>query len=233
MSEERCQYVRERFLSMGLQNFPPHNVLELLLSHTIPKRDTCKIARFLLDQFGSLTDVLDASVEELCQVPGVGENSALLIHLVVQLAKRYYSEQGNEKISFDSTESFRRFVLSQFIGIKTEVAFLLCLNSATQLLRCCKVSIGTQYSVSLDSRTLLETAFRQNATKVILAHNHPNGIATPSQNDINYTENATRLFRDVRIQLLDHLIVADSDCFSMASHPKYARIFLKKFQTSQ
>ncbi|MDR0531331.1 MAG: DNA repair protein RadC [Oscillospiraceae bacterium] len=225
MHEDHRQRVRERFLSAGLASFPPHNVLELLLFYSIPRRDTNEIAHRLLDRFGSLTGVLEAPFEELCKVEGIGEHSAALIVLIFQIAKRYLSEQGAEKISFDSTEQFRRFVISNFIGLKNETAYLFCLNNTGQLIHTCAVSLGTKHTVSLDNRTLLETAFLHNATKVVLAHNHPSGLATPSSNDVARTESAVQLFRQVNIQMLDHLVVANGDCFSMANHPKFARIF--------
>jgi DNA repair protein RadC len=233
MHEEHRRRVRERFLSAGLQSFPAHNVLELLLFYSIPRRDTNETAHRLLERFGALTDVLDAPFEELCKVEGVGENSAVLLVLLSQLAKRYFAEQSDEKLSFESAEKFRQYVVAQFTGLKQEVAVLLCLNNAGQLLQCCQISLGTKYAVSLDNRTLLETAFRHSATKVVLAHNHPNGLAAPSRNDIQRTETAAKLFRDVQIQLLDHLIVAGGECFSMANHPKFGRIFLSNLASLQ
>ena len=226
MHEKHRERVRARFLSDGLAGFPPHNVLELLLFYSISRRDTNEIAHHLLNRFGSLTGVLEAPFEELCRVDGIGENSAVLIMLMFQLAKRYLTEQASTKLSFDSTEEFRVYVAAQFLGCKNEVAYLLCLNNAGQLLQCCPVSLGTKNVVNLDNRTLLETAFLHNATNVVLAHNHPNGIASPSSNDVQRTESAIKLFQQVHIKLLDHLIIAPDDCFSMANHPKFSRLFM-------
>ena len=227
MHEDHRQRVRERFLSAGLASFPAHNVLELLLFYSIPRRDTNEVAHRLLDHFGgSLTGVLEAPVEELCKVQGIGEHSAVLITLIFQMVKRYLSEQSSNKISFSSAEDFRRHVSSLFLGCKNEAAYLLCLNNTGQLLSSCAVSLGTKNAVALDDRTLLETAFIHNATKVVLAHNHPNGLAAPSSNDIQRTKAAAQLFRMVDISLLDHLIIAAGECFSMANHPKFSHLFL-------
>ena len=227
MHEDHRKRTRERFLSAGLESFPLHNVLELLLFYAIPRQDTNEIAHRLVDRFGSLTGVLEAPFEELCKVKGIGENTATLITFTAQLAKRYLAGQGQEKKCFESSEELHRYVVSLFIGMKTEATFMLCLDNAGQLLHSCQVSLGTKYAVNLDDRTLLETAFRFNATKVILAHNHPNGLASPSLDDVRRTESAAALFGGVQIHLLDHLIVAGPECFSMASHPKFARIFLR------
>ena len=218
--------VRMRFRSTGLESFPDHNLLELLLFFSVPQGDTNETAHRLIQHFGSLINVLDAPFDELMKVSGIGEVSATLIMLVPQLANRYFEEQRKEKRSFDSTQALHSYVISRFAGLTTEKAFLLCLNNANQLSHCGPVSLGTKYAVSLDNRTLLETAFRHGATKVVLAHNHPNGLAAPSKDDISCTEEAVKLFRSVDITLVDHLIVAAGECFSMAAHPRHGRIFL-------
>jgi len=225
MHEDHRQRLRALFRSAGLESLQPHNVLELLLFYSIPRRDTNEIAHRLLDHFGTLVNVLDAAPEELCKVEGVGEASATLISFVAQLARRYLAEQSAEKRTFRSSQEFQRFVASRFLGEKNEAAYLFCLDNTARLLRQCKVSLGTKYAVSLDNRTLLETAFHHNATKVVLAHNHPNGLCAPSSDDVRLTEAAAKLYREVGIQLLDHLVVANGECFSMASHRNFAGIF--------
>ena len=164
MHEDHRQRLREQFRSAGLENFPPHNVLELLLFYSIPRRDTNEIAHNLMEHFGTLVNVLDAAPEELCKVEGVGRESATLISLVAQLARRYLAEQSVEKRSFRSSEEFQKFVISKFFGEKNEATYLFCLDNTGRLLHQCQISLGTKYSVSLDNRTLLETAFHHNAT---------------------------------------------------------------------
>jgi len=226
MHEDHRSRLREQFRSAGLETFPPHNVLELLLFYSIPRRDTNEIAHNLINYFGSLVNVMDAAPAELCKVEGVGEASATLIAFAAQLARRYLAEQSVEKASFRSSQDFQSYIASKFLGKKNEIAYLFCLDNAGRLLHQCQISLGTKYSVSLDNRTLLETAFHHNATKVVLAHNHPNGLRAPSSNDVQLTEAAAKLYREVGIQLLDHLIVADGECFSMADQRKFGRIFL-------
>jgi len=218
--------VRTRFRSAGLESFPDHNLLELLLFFSVPQGDTNETAHQLIRHFGSLINVFDAPFDELIKVSGIGEVSATLITLVPQLANRYFEEQRKEKHSLDSKEAMRAYVISRFAGLKTETAFLLCLNNAYQLHHCGPISWGTKNAVTLDNRTLLETAFRHGATKVVLAHNHPNGLAAPSKEDVECTKEAIRLFRSVDITLVDHLVVAAGECFCMASDPRLGRYFL-------
>jgi len=219
--------VRARFRSAGLESFPAHNLLELLLFFSVPQGDTNETAHRLIEHFGSLLHVLDAPFDELMKVSGIGEVSATLIMLVPQLANRYFEEQRKEKRSLDTQEALHSYVISRFAGLKVETAFLLCLNNAYQLHHCGPISWGTKNAVHLDSCTLLETAFRHGATKVVLAHNHPNGLAAPSPEDVACTREAYRLFRSVDIKLVDHLIVAAGECFSMASHLRTGRIFFE------
>ena len=228
LHEGHRERMREEFRTMGLESFQAHRVLELLLFYTIARRDTNPIAHGLLNHFGkSLRNVLEAPYEELVKVDGVGEASATLILLVAQLAKRYFAEQNLQGLSFDSGAAFHDYVKALYIGEKLEKANLLCLDNANRLLCACPISHGTKYTVDLDNRSLLEAAFRHGATKAVLAHNHPSGLAAPSKDDVAFTKVVARLFRSVEIQLLDHLIVAGRDCFSMASHPNFARIFMK------
>ena len=223
--EEHRKRVRDTFLKGGLQCFQQHSVLELLLFYSIPRRDTNEIAHRLVERFGSLPAVLDAPYEELRKVDGVGESSAILIMLASQLAKRYLHEQAQGKRIFTTTADFHEFAINLFLGIKNETAFLLCLDNNGRLLHCAPASLGTKNELMLDNRTLLETAFRYSATKVVLTHNHPNGLASPSKSDVTRTESAIVLFNSVSIQLLDHLIVAERECFSMASSARFGYLF--------
>lgn len=225
MHENHRKRVRERFFKEGLTSFAPHNVLEMLLFFSIPRADTNEIAHRLIEHFGSLEGVFDASAEELMKVDGIGENSAALLSLVPQISKRYMEEKMREGIYLSNPEKLREFVLRQFIGAKKEIVFLLCMNSAGRLMNCRRIGDGSLRSAELDSRSLLEAAFAGNATTVILAHNHPNGVAAPSRNDIESTKRAAMLFMSVNIRLADHLIAAGSDVFSMAETEKFAPLF--------
>jgi len=225
--EGHRERVRESFRTAeSLDSFQPHQVLEFLLFYTNPRKDTNVIAHKLIQRFGSLKHVLEAPYHELIQVEGVGDISATLIMFVMKLARRYLTEQSEEKIRLDSTAVLHAYAISLFLGSNEERAYLLCLDNAARLIHNYHISRGTKYSINMDGRTLLETAFRYNATKVVLVHNHPNGLAAPSKEDIATTQAAAKLFHSVEITLLDHLIVADGECFSMANSPRWGWIFL-------
>ena len=218
--------VRETFRKAGVEGMPDHNLLELILFYSIPRKDTNEIAHRLIETFGSLNAVFNAPYERLMDVEGIGESSALLISMIPGICRRYIEGNEAKKITLYDTEDVKKYIASKFYGCKTEVFYMLCLDAVGNLINCCKLGEGTTGSVTLDKRTVLETAFRNNADTVIFAHNHPNGIAAPSREDIRTTDEFNTLFKGVGIKLADHLIVGSDDILSLASVPKMKSLFI-------
>ena len=123
--EGHRQRLRDRFLKEGLDGFAPHNVLELLLFYAVPQRDTNELAHRLLTRFGSLSGVLDADFDELCQVEGVGANVATLLKLVPGLARRYLDDYDENGVVLTTIEEVGTFLRPKFIGRNNEMIFLL------------------------------------------------------------------------------------------------------------
>jgi DNA repair protein RadC len=213
----------DRFKKEGLEGFSCYNVLEMLLFFAIPRSDTNVVAHNLIDEFGSLPSVFEASYEDLLKVKGIGPNSATLLTLVPQITQRYLSEKTTEKLVFSDMEEVKKYIKTKYIGVKGEVAYLLCFDGGGRLNNCCKVSTGSVNCAVVDNRTLLEMAFRNHASNVVLVHNHPSGVAAPSKEDLSKTLELSALFRSVSINLIDHIIVANDDFFSMAMNPKFSK----------
>ena len=205
---------------------PDHNILELLLFYSIPRKDTNELAHKLIDTFGSLNRVFDASYEQLMQVEGMGESSALLISMIPGICRRYAEGAAAKKINLSEPEDVKAFVLSKFYGAKHEIFYMLCLDGVGNLINCCKLSEGIQDKVLIDKRAVLETAFRTDADRVIFVHNHPNGMAAPSKNDLEMTSEFKSLLAGVGIRLADHIIVAGDDALSLVSVPKFSTLFI-------
>lgn len=218
--------VRKLFLESGLDGFSDHNVLELLLFYTIPQGDTNVTAHNLIDTFGSLQGVLDAPVEELKKVKGVGEYTAVFLSLLPQLARRYSLGKAPDRVSLFDRQALSQYVRSLFIGLKTERLILLSFDGSGQLNNTVRLTDGGVKQVDLDNRRIMEAALRSDAVYVVLAHNHPGGVAAPSAADANATRSVANLLSGVGIRLEDHLIVAREDCFSMADSPRYAAVFV-------
>ncbi len=205
---------------------PDHNLLELLLFYSIPRKDTNEIAHRLINTFGSLNRVFDASYEQLLEVEGMGESSALLISSIPGICRRYAEGKNSGKITLSEPEEAAKYVAGKYYGIKSEVFYMLCLDAVGNLINCCKLGEGTPGSVLIDKRAVLETAFRNNADKVIFAHNHPNGIAAPSKDDLAMTSELSSILAGVGIRLADHIIVAGDDLLSLASVEKFSTLFI-------
>ena len=209
--------LRGRFLKNGIQSFEEHTALELLLFYARPRCNTNEIAHRLIQRFGSFSAVLDAPIEELTQVEGVGENAAVLLKLVPELGA-YYMESRNESGDvLNTTEKAGAYFLPKFFGKSSEEVYLAALDDKRKLIRCSCISThGIVNAVSISTRKIVEEAVRSNATGVILAHNHPSGVALPSANDKLATKQVYSALRYVSVRLLDHIIVADGDFVSLA-----------------
>lgn len=208
------QRLKERFLREGLDGFTDVQVLELLLFYVVPRQDTNPIAHDLLARFGTLARVLDAPVSKLTQVKGISENGATFLKLVRELDRRYVLSQGQD-IILNTIQDCCDYLSRFFKGKRNETVFLLSLDAKLKLLSCREVGEGSINYASVPIRRCVEMALEDGATSVILAHNHPSGIAVPSNDDIHTTRRLAMALSAVEIQLADHIVVAEDEYVSM------------------
>lgn len=214
--------MRSRFLKTGLEGFADHESLELLLYYAIPRRDTNPIAHALMERYGSLSAVLSAPVEDLQKVEGIGESAAILVHLVALLNQRARLNEAEKDIILNSTAKACQYLLELYRNERNEVVYALFMDRKGKLLRCRRLSEGGVSGTSLNLRGLVETAMLTGASGVVLSHNHPSGVALPSQADYTATDQARQTLSSIGVDLLDHIIVADRDCVSMADSGYFA-----------
>lgn len=207
--------LKQRFRETGLENFQEHEVLELLLFFAIPYRDTNGLAHRLLEEFGSLAAVCDASPARLKRVPGVGENAATLLNLISPLTRRYLISVEGEIGALDSVEKLGRYLLPRFRGLRQETVYLLCLDAKYRLLRSIRMGDGDMNFVHINLRRAIQLALDAGAVYTVLSHNHTSGVALPSENDLQTTRELSRLMKEMGITLLDHIIIAEDDFVSM------------------
>jgi len=217
--------VKEEFLKGGLDHMPPHRVLELLLFYSIPQGDVNELAHTLLDQFGSFSGVLDASYEELIQVPGVGPHTASHLHLITSVARRYYIEKAERNPLKEPLDNIGKQMVARYVGYTEERLALVCLDNNLKILYFQFVKVGVEDAVQIQFRVLAKIALDCHATHVILGHNHPNGLALPSLADKKTTADLAGKFLELGITLLDHIIVAGGDYVSMAQSGVFSRAF--------
>ena len=197
--------MRQEFLSGGLAHFSEPRVLELLLFYSRPRGDVNPLAHQLLETFGSLAGVLDASPTDLAQVPGMGENTVALLKLIPAIAARYLASRTNADVIISDSASLRMLFVPYFFGARNELSFV----GVKQL------SEGTPTANEINLRKITTIALSLNATAVVLAHNHPSGVATPSQEDIFLTHYVQQSLQPLGITLYDHVILTDDDMVSL------------------
>ena len=208
--------LKERFRSEGLDGFTEVQVLELLLFYSVPRKDTNEIAHAPLEKFGTLAQVLDANPADLEKVPGMGSSSALFLKLLSAAGRRYQISRTESATILRTLEQCGAYLQPRFFGRKHEAVFLLCLDAKCKVLACKQVGEGSVNSAGVPIRSIVETALSANATMVVLAHNHPSGLALPSADDIQTTKRLAVALDTVEITLIDHLVFSDDDYVSMA-----------------
>ncbi len=203
-----------RFLDEGLERFEPHQVLELLLFYAIPRKDTNELAHTLMNTFGSVRAVLDAPYERLLEVPGIGEHAASMIKLIPELL-RVYDSEGDDGLYITSADMAARILGARFLGRREELVYALFTDATA---RCIGVELlhrGSVNATEVSVRALVSRAMACGAVGVLLAHNHPGGMALPSQEDVDTTLRMIAALRMVDIQLMDHLVFGGRDYVSM------------------
>lgn len=210
-------------MARGLSGTPDHKALELLLFYAIPQGDVNPLAHRLIDTFGSLSGVFNATIEQLTAVKGVGEHAACLIKLIPALGGRYQADRSQLGNILDTTERLGEYLAPEFFGQRNEVTVVLCLDAKCKVLQCQQLAEGSVDSTSLSLRKMMEIALACNASQVVLAHNHTSNVATPSQEDILATKLAYDAFQQIDIYLRDHLIFAYDDFVSMRDSGIFAR----------
>lgn len=219
--KEHRQRVKNRFLKEGLDNFDELHVLELLLFYCIPRKDTNPIAHHLLDHFGSLSKVLQASPNELKKVEGVSDGVATFLSLITQAGRYYQVKNAETNDVLETLEACGKYLLPHFFGRDKETVFLLCLDAKRKVLCCRKIGEGSVNSANVPIRRVVEIALGANASTVVLAHNHPSGLAVPSADDVQTTYKVAAALEAVDIVLADHVIVCDDDYVSLAQSQYY------------
>jgi len=210
----RRKRLRERFQKAGVDGMHDYELLELLLTYSIPRRDVKPIAKTLIDRFGSLAGVLDADREELARIKGVGEMSATLISLVRELYSTYLAENMKKGDVLSSPESVLKFTRVRLAGLVNEAFMVIFLNVKNEVLDYTLLHEGTIDSVAIYPRRIIESALSKHAAGIILVHNHPSGNPAPSREDKALTGEITSAARTLDIRVLDHIVVGKAGYFS-------------------
>lgn len=206
--------LRERFLRSGLEGFLDYEVVELLLTLGTPRKDCKQPAKEALEKFRKLTSVLDASIEDLQQIKGIGPSNAFGIKLFQAISERYSKEQIDSKKLLDSPQKIYEF-LKEKIGKEKKEHFVILYFDTKNKLIVDEISVGTLNASLVHPREVFSKAITNHASHVVIAHNHPSGDSTPSNDDINTTKRLVEVGKLLGITVLDHIIVSKNIFYSL------------------
>lgn len=208
--------VREKFEKVGLSGFADHEILELILFYAIPYKDTNPLAHELLNHFGSLENVFAASKSELVRVKGISDNSATLIKLIPALLSKLSKDQTKHHPHIGGHKDALNYCRLLLSGEPQENVYAICLDNKNEVRSTKLISTGNSSSALVDTKALTKYVLDRDYNKVILAHNHPIGNATPSNEDVLFTKQVITMFSMLKIDVLDHCIISPTDECSMA-----------------
>lgn len=214
----RRDRIRKRFVNESLDYFEEHEVLELLLYYAIPMRDTNTLAHRLIQEFGSLSGVLEAPCEELIKKCRITRNTAILITMIPGIARKYLNSRWGKRVKIVNSGEAGEYAATLFTGRIHETFYVINLDNANQIISAKKINEGTINETHVYPRLIVETALASHANSIILAHNHPGGTHYPSNMDIEVTHKIMRTLREISIHVIDHIVVAGEKYYSMAEN---------------
>ncbi len=207
---------REKLLERGPEALSDAELLAIFLRTGVPGKTAVDVARDLLTRFGSLRDLLAAGADELCQVPGIGEAKYVQLQAGLEMGRRYLAERLVRGEPLSSTADTRQFLQAQLRDRQNEVFCVLFLDNRHRVLVFEELFQGTLNGTAVYPREVVKQALKYNAAAVILAHNHPSGVAEPSRADEQLTSRLKEALALVDIRLLDHLVVGDGEMVSFS-----------------
>lgn len=208
--------LRRRFLLGGGRDMPDYELLELLLTIAIPRRDVKPLAKELIRKFGSFAEVVNAPLEELMLVKGVKENTAAVLRIVRECSVRssWQSLRGMDAPVISDFDAMVDYCRSAMAYQTVEEFRIIFLNSKLYVIGEEIQQRGTVDQVAIRPREVIKSAMMHGASAMILVHNHPSGIVTPSKADMEITKRIKEAAEAVSIRLFDHLIISKSSVYS-------------------
>lgn len=207
---------REKLLAYGCESLSDAELLAILIRTGNGGRCALTIARHLLTEFGSIRGVVTSSIDELCAIPGVGEAKYAELQAAFEIIRRHLKEVVSRINTFTNAESVKRFLTAKLRDRQQEVFAMLTLDTQHRLIDYHELFFGTVNAAAVYPRELVKLALKMNAAAVILIHNHPSGVAEPSDADKRITKDITQAMQVIDIQVLDHFVVGDSEIVSFA-----------------
>jgi len=207
---------REKLLHLGASALSDAELLAIFLRTGVRGSSAVDLARLMLTHFGSLRNMLTCQQQEFCQVKGLGRAKYIQLQAVLELARRYFAEKLERGNALTSAQDTRSFLISQLRDLSREVFSVLLLDNKHRLIQFLPMFYGTIDSAVVHPRELVKIVLENNAAAIILAHNHPSGIAEPSLSDIQITQKINEVMALIDVRVLDHFVIGDGEAISFA-----------------
>ena len=222
MNKEHAQghreRLRQRFLNTGADGMHDYEIIELLLTFVIPRRDVKPVAKDLLSHFGSISGIFDAPVRELSKIKGIGNNAAIMISSIKDICGAYLADRMLDTDVLSSPADVRNFSRMKLSGLPEEAFMVIYLNIKNHVITHDVLISGTVDQAAVYPRKIVKHTLENNASGIILVHNHPSGICDPSCEDIRMTDAVKTALGTIDVKLLDHIIVGKSGYYSFLEH---------------
>jgi len=211
------QRLKSKYIDNGDKSFTDYELLELLLTYVIPRKDTKPIAKLLIKKFGSFAEVLNQPIDKIKEIEGIGLNISLYLKLLHSTITRYFDCPIKNKIIISTPADISKFIKIQLSGQEIEVLLVLYLNDINCLLHYQTIQTGTINKLKIYPRNIIKIALEKNSTKVILIHNHPSGQPIPSDSDFELHNKIVSLCKEFDIKVIDHIIYAEQKIYSITT----------------
>lgn len=215
MSEKRREHaghrqrMKKKYADFGAKVFNDHELLEMLLFYSIPQRNTNEIAHKLVDEFKTPRRAIESNPQRLMNTKGVKHNTALLFSLISEIYRRDKVRIATPTTKYDKLSTVGEYLMQEYAGVHDERFYILMLDSSMRMIKSASISSNSASSTTVDPRTVARMALSENATNVIIAHNHPSGNATPSSADRDLTARIEAALSSIGITLIEHIVVGE------------------------
>jgi DNA repair protein RadC len=207
--------MRRRYRKNGADSLELHEFIELVLFYAIPRVNTNNIAHELENKFKTFANILEADENALKEVAGISNNSALFFKILADAVKLYNLDKAQETGDIKTKDYYEDYLVRYYKAETVEKVFMLTLNAKMGIISEDIICVGSVNSTKVDINKMMKIALNSNAASVILAHNHPNGIAYPSPDDMETTKRILNIFNEININFIDHYIVAGNQIASV------------------
>ena len=207
---------REKLMEQGAQSLSDSELLAIFIRTGTPGCSAVDLGRNLLQQFGGLRELLNTNHKTLCKFPGLGPAKFALFQAALELGRRYYEEKLYRGNALSNPEQVANHLIHQLRDREREIFAVLLLDNRHRVIRYEELFYGTLNGASVHPRELVKKVLSHNAAAVIIAHNHPSGVAEPSHSDLAITEKIKKALALIDVKLLDHLVIGDGEFVSLS-----------------